>query len=76
VAVHRRAGAGVVRRGGGAAAARVRAQQHTFAGEGGADVACELCARVDGVRRQSVGLLVLAGEEVGGGCRVGVSVLM
>lgn len=76
MAVHRCAGAGVVRRGGGAAAARVRAQRRVFAWESGADVACELGARVDGVRRQRVGVFVSAGAAVGGAGGVGVSVLI
>ena len=38
-------------------------------------MACELGARVDGVRRQRVGVFVSAGEAVGGACGIGVPVL-
>lgn len=54
----------------------MRAQRRVFAWESGADVACELGARVDGVRRQRVGVFVSAGEAVGGAGGVGVSVLI
>lgn len=54
----------------------MRAQRRLFPRAGGADVACELGARVDGVRRQRVGVFVSAGEAVGGAGGVGVSVLI
>ena len=54
----------------------MRAQRRLLPRAGGADVACELGARVDGVRRQRVGVFVSAGEAVGGPGRVGVSVLI